>query len=773
MSQDIAKFGLGQPVTRYEDATLTTGRGRYTDDVRTANSAYGYVLRSPIASAAIDSLSSRDARAMPGVLAVFTDADLSAAGVGTIPCFVPLENKDGSARHDTPRPVLARGHVRYVGEPVAFVVAETLEQARDAAEAIAVDYRALPPAIGSVAATAADAPRVHDHIAGNVIFDWQNGDPVATDTGFAKAHHVTKIDIINNRVAAVSMEPRNAIAEWDADDSRVTLYTGSQGVHFVLDQLMDGVLHQDKSKLRVVSGNVGGGFGMKAFVYPEHAMVVVAAQQLGRTVRWQSDRSEAFLSDNQGRDHHSFAEVAMDDQGHFLAVRVTTYANMGAYLSPFGCFVPTGSSDLIAGLYKTPAISINVKGICTNTTPVCAYRGAGRPEASYLMERLADAAARDMGLSQDEIRRRNLIPPEALPYTTPLNCTYDTGEFQAIMEAAMAKADWVGFDARRLASEATGKLRGIGMATYTERCGGGFPETARIRLNDDETVTVTMGQQDYGTGLTTMYRMVMAQKLGIHPDRVELITGDSDITPTGLTGGSRGMAVGGSALSVASDQVIEKGRELAGELLEAAVADIEFSAADGAFKIIGTDRQVDLFTLAKTARAKGGDDALHTEYTHAPAAETFPNGCHIIEVEIDPDTGLYSLERYTIVDDFGVTMNPLLLAGQVHGGIVQGLGQAMLEQVVFDADGQPLTGSFMDYGLPRADAMPSFDFETRNVPSTANPLGVKGAGEAGAIGAPPALMHALLNALYRHNGTTRLDMPATAEKIWRACQVAA
>jgi carbon-monoxide dehydrogenase large subunit len=465
MPSDIAKFGLGHPVTRYEDATLATGKGQYTDDVRTTDSAFGYALRSSVAHAVIEGLDTAAARNMPGVLTIMTDEDMTAAGVGDIPCFVPLENKDGSARHDTPRPVLARGRVRYVGEPIAFVVAETYEQAHDAAEAINVDYQMLPAVTGSRAATAAGAPQLHEAIANNVIYDWQNGDPVVTDKAFAGAHHVTSIDLVNNRVAAVSMEPRNAVAEWSAGDSRVNLYTGTQGVHFVRDQLMDGVLQQDKDKVRVIFGNVGGGFGMKAFVYPEHVLTTLAAQQLQRTVRWQSDRSEAFLSDNHGRAHQSKAEVALDKDGHFLAVRVTTYADMGAYLSPFGCFVPTGSSDLVVGLYKTPAISINVKGIATNTTPVCAYRGAGRPEASYLMERLVDAAARDIGLSQDEIRRRNLIPPEALPYAAPLNCTYDSGEFAAMMEAAMVKADWSGFNARRTQSEANGKLRGIGMST--------------------------------------------------------------------------------------------------------------------------------------------------------------------------------------------------------------------------------------------------------------------------------------------------------------------
>jgi len=772
MSSEIAKFGLGQPVARFEDATPTTGKGQYTDDVKVPIPAYGMVLRSPVAFAAIDSLDTSAAKEMPGVLAVLTDENMTAAGVGDIPCFVPLKNKDGSDRYNTPRPVLARGHVRYVGEPVAFVVAETFEQAQDAAEAIEVDYRMLPAVTDGKDATQLDT-RVHDHIPDNVVFDWQNGDPDATDKAFEGAHHVTRLEVINNRVAAVSMEPRNAIAEWDASAGRVNLYTGTQGATMVRNQIAEGVLKQKPNEIRVLSGNVGGGFGMKAFVYPEHIMTVVAARQLQRSVRWQSDRGEAFLADNQGRDHRSIAELALDKEGNFLGVRVTTYANIGAYLSPFGCFVPTGSSDLVVGLYKTPALSINVKGVCTNTTPVCAYRGAGRPEASYLMERLADAAARDLGLSQDEIRRRNLIPPEMLPYDTPLNCTYDTGEFTAMMEAAMEKADWAGFDRRQAESEAGGKLRGIGMATYTERCGGGFPETAIVNFNEDDTVSVIMGNQEFGTGLPTMYRMVMAEKLGLDPSKVEVIFGDSDVTPVGLTGGSRAMAVGGSALVSASDEVIEKGRAIAGELLEAAAGDIEFSRDDATFRIVGTDRQVDLFAVAKAARAKGEDTALDTTHTHQPAAETYPAGCHVIEVEIDPDTGLYTIERYTVVDDFGRTMNPLLLAGQVHGGIVQGLGQAMMEQVVYDADGQPLTGSFMDYTMPRADDVPFFDFETRNVPSTANPLGIKGAGEAGAIGAPPALIHALLDALHRHNGTRDIDMPATPEKVWRACQAAA
>jgi aerobic carbon-monoxide dehydrogenase large subunit len=531
-----------------------------------------------------------------------------------------------------------------------------------------------------------------------------------------------------------------------------------------------------KEKLRVVTPpNVGGGFGMKAFVYPEQVLVVWAAEKLKRPVHWQSDRSEAFISDNQGRDHFTRAELALDEKGKFLGLRVSLVANIGAYLSPMGPFIPTRSTDLVSGLYTTPAIAINVKGVCTNTVPVCAYRGAGRPEASYLIERLVDAAARELNMTPDRIRRINLIPKKAIPYTSPTKLMFDSGEFVEIMDAAMAKADWKGFKARRKESSKRGKLRGIGMATYTERCGGGFPETASIEFKGNR-VELVMGNQEYGTGLVTSYKQLVSDRLGIDADRIEVIYGDSDRSPRGLTGGSRALPVGGSALHEASLRIIDKGKQIAANLLEASAADIEFG--DGEFRIVGTDRHVDLFDVAKAASdpAKlppGMEPGLDTTQVQNPAGATFPNGCHIVEVEVDPDSGVTTIQRYTIVDDFGAVINPILLEGQVHGGVVQGIGQALLEETVYDEDsGQLLTGTFMDYAMPRADNLPNFSFSTRNVRCKMNPLGIKGAGEAGAIGAPPALINAIVDALH-HKGVRHIDMPATPKRVWEALHAGA
>jgi carbon-monoxide dehydrogenase large subunit len=550
------------------------------------------------------------------------------------------------------------------------------------------------------------------------------------------------------------------------------LYTATQGSHFVRDPLAENVLKLPKEKLRVVTPtNVGGAFGMKAFIYPEQALVVWAAGKLKQPVKWQSDRSEGFMSDNQGRDHVTHAELALDEKGRFLGLRVSILANLGAYLSFFGPFIPTRSSDLVSGLYTTPAIAINVKGICTNTVPVCAYRGAGRPEASYLIERLVDAAAREIGMSPDRIRKINFIKPSAMPYTSATKLTFDSGEFAAMMELCMEKADWKGFPKRRRESEKRGVLRGIGMATYTERCGGGFPETASIEFKDGR-IELVMGNQEYGTGLHTSYKQVVSDRLGVDADRIDVVMGDSDRSPRGLTGGSRALPVGGSALHEASHKVIEKGRQIAANLLEAAASDIEF--ADGEFRIVGTDRRADLFAVAQAARdpAKlppGVEPGLDATHEQTPSANTFPNGCHIVEVEIDPASGVVTVVNYTIVDDFGAVINPLLLEGQVHGGVVQGLGQALLEHTVYDEDsGQLLTGSFQDYALPRADDLPSFSFSTRNVPCKANPLGIKGAGEAGAIGAPPAVINAIVDALNRKAGIRHIDMPATPYRVWQA-----
>jgi aerobic carbon-monoxide dehydrogenase large subunit len=769
------KFGIGQPLKRYEDQRLLTGKGRYTDDIALPGMAVATVLRSPVAHANLLKVDATAARRMPGVLLVLTGADVEADKLGDVPCVHPLNSRDGKPRYDTPRPVLAIGKLRHVGQPVALVVAQTLNQARDAAEAIELDYAELPAVVESRAAIAPGAPQVFDHIPGNVVFDWDNDmtDAKAVDAAFAKAKRVTKLEIVNNRVVANSMEPRNALADYDAATDRTTLYTTTQGPHLVRDPLADVILKIGKDKLRVVTPNVGGAFGMKAFVYPEQALVAWASRKLKRAVKWQADRSEGFVSDNQGRDHVTRAELAMDEKGRFLGLRVEILANLGAYLSPLGPFIPTRSSDLVSGLYTTPAIFINVKGICTNTVTVCAYRGAGRPEAAYLMERLVDAAARDMGMSPDAIRRVNFIPPSAMPYTSATKLAIDSGEFEVVMTRCMEAADWSGFAARRRASERRGKLRGIGMATYTERCGGGFPETASIEFKDGH-VELVMGNIEYGTGLITAYKQVVADQLGIDPDHIEVIMGDTDRTPAGLTGGSRALPVGGSALYDCSQQIIEKGRGIAAHLLEAAAADVQF--AEGSFVVPGTDLKLELFEVAKAARdptrlppgMKPGLDA--TKHLVPPAA-TFPNGCHICEVEIDPDTGAVTVERYTIVDDFGRTINPIMLEGQVHGGVVQGLGQALLEHTVYDEEsGQLLSGSFTDYAIPRADDLPSFSFATHNVWCKANPLGVKGAGEAGAIGAPPAAINAIVDALHRKAGVRHIDMPATPRRVWEALQ---
>jgi carbon-monoxide dehydrogenase large subunit len=766
------KFGIGQPMKRYEDLRLITGRGRYTDDVVLPGMAFAQVLRSPVAHGVLRRIDAEPARHIPGVLLVLTGEDVAAEGLRDIACEHPLTNRDGTPRHDTPRPVLAVGKLRHVGQPVALVVAETREAARDAAEAIEVDYDELPAVADVRAALQPEAPQLFEHIPGNLVFDWDNdqGDAAATEAAFAKAERVTALDIVNNRVVANSMEPRNAIADYDPASDRSILYTSTQGVHMVRGPIA-AVLDLPADKLRVITGNVGGGFGMKAFVYPEQALVVWASRKLRRPVKWQAERSEGFVADNQGRDHVTHAELAMDREGRFLGLRVSVLANLGAYLSPIGPFIPTRSTDLVAGLYRTPAIHVNVKGVCTNTVPVCAYRGAGRPEAAYLIERLVDAAARELSVSPDAIRRRNFVPPSAMPYTSATKITFDSGEFEKVMELCMTAADWEGFAARRAASEGRGLLRGIGMATYTERCGGGMPETASIEFKDDR-VELVMGNQEYGTGLVTAYKQVVAGELGVDPDRIDVVLGDSDRTPVGLTGGSRALPVGGSALFEASQQVIDKGRRLAAHILETAAADVTF--ADGTFVVPGTDLRLDLFELAAAARdparlPPGMAPGLDVTQKQMPAAATYPNGCHIAEVEIDPETGVVRLERYTIVDDFGRTINPMMLEGQVHGGVVQGIGQALLEHTVYeDGTGQLLAGSFMDYAMPRADDLPSFSFATHNVPCQANPLGVKGAGEAGAIGAPPAVMNAVVDALHRAAGIRHIDMPATPRRVWEA-----
>jgi carbon-monoxide dehydrogenase large subunit len=759
----MTKFALGQAVSRVEDLALVKGAGRYADDVRLPNEAYAYLVRSPHANAVLRRLDVSAARRAAGVLLVLTGADARADGLGEIPCMIPVTNADGTPRGETPRPVLAIDRVRHVGDPIALVVADSAARAKDAAELVEVDYEPLPAVADTHAATLPGAPQVWPGIKRNVCFDIAFGERAAVDAAFARAKHVTRLELVNNRIVANPLEPRAAVADYDPATDRSTLYTPTQGPHLIHGQLAEAVLKLDKRKLRVVSGNVGGGFGMKIFLHPEQPLVVWASRRLKRPLRWTGERAETFLADVQGRDNYSIAELALDAEARFLALRVTTYANMGAYLSNFGPFIPQLALFVLSGVYRIPAIALNVKGVVTNTVPVDAYRGAGRPEGIYLVERVVDVAARELGLAPDEIRRRNFIAE--FPYKTPVESEYDGGDFGGAMALAMQRADWAGFEARRAAAARRGRLRGIGLAMYIERCGGGTGDTIVLRVGAEGKVTVVSGMQDNGQGHVTSLKQVVSNTLGIDQETIEIVQGDTDVVPSGLTGGSRFLAIGGVAAVAAADEAVRKGRQVAASLLEAAAADIEYR--DGKYWIAGTDRGVSLFEVA--ARAKG----LEATHTRNPDRYTYPNGCHIVEVEIDPETGGTRIERYTIVDDFGRTINPLLAEGQIHGGTVQGVGQALLEHGVYDPHtAQLLAGSFMDYALPRADDVPSFDCVFHDVPCAANPLGVKGAGEAGAVGSPPAVISAVVDALYPETGLKHLDMPATRERVWRAVQQA-
>jgi aerobic carbon-monoxide dehydrogenase large subunit len=760
----MAKFGIGDSVRRLEDPRLLTGGGRYTDDTKLSQpAARMVVLRSPHAHADIKKIDIAAAKKAPGVLAVFIGADVEKEGFGDVPCLVPLDNRDGTPRADTSRPMLAKGRVRHVGDPVALVVAETLEQAKDAAELIEVDYAPRPHTVGTWESAQPGAPLVHDHIKDNIVFDWAMGDEAATTAAFAKADRVVSLRLVNQRLVVNSMEPRGAICEYDPADDRSTLWVSSQGVHMIRPVVADMILKIGSAKLRVRTGDVGGGFGMKIFVHPEYPMVVWASRALKRTVKWIPDRQEAFQSDVQGRDHVSVAEMALDKECRFLGCRITTYAALGAYLNHFSVFIPTlAGSSMLNGLYQTPAVYVHVKGVMTNTVPTDAYRGAGRPEAAYLVERFVDHIAREVGLSPDELRARNFIKPGQLPFKTALGDTYDSGDFDTVMHKSMEKADWKGFAARRAQSEKAGKWRGIGMATYVEKCSGGGPETIKAKFNDDATITLYTGNQTNGQGHETALRQIASAKFGIDADQIRLVQGDSDVVPEGFTGGSRTIAINGNATIAVADKIIAKGMPLAANLLEASAADIDYK--DGAFQIVGTDRSVSLFDVAKANKG-----ALDDEFTRTPEADTYPNGCHICELEVDPETATIEIKNYTVVDDFGMALNPLLLQGQVHGGIGQGVGQALTECTIYDKDsGQLMSGSFMDYAFPRADIVPHVTFDLHNSPCKTNPLGVKGAGEAGAIGAPPSVINAIVSAIHPHTGVTHVDMPVTAASLWAA-----
>lgn len=767
----MAKFGMGQSVRRVEDVRLITGTGKFTDDINLPRQAFAYFLRSPHAHARIKAIDVAAAKGAPGVVAVFTGKDLIAAGLGNVPCLGQIKNRDGQALAVPPRPCINAETVKYVGDTVALVVAESLAAARDAAELIEVDYDVLPAVVDTAGALKPGAAQVWPATKNNMVIDWELGEKDKTDALFKQAKRVVRVDLVNNRVVPSSMEPRVAMADYDPANEKFTLYVASQGGHGIRGVMAKDVLKIPENKLRVVTTDVGGGFGMKIFSYPEYGAALHAARMLKRPIKWTPDRSDAFLTDTHGRDHVSKAEVALDGDGRMLAIRVHTVANLGAYLSQFGPYIPTVvSARMLPGVYGFQAMYAHVQGVFTNTAPVDAYRGAGRPEAAYLVERVVDAAARALGIGPDEMRRRNFIT--SFPATTPGGVTYDSGDFNRNMGDAMKAADWAGFADRRAASERAGKLRGLGMAYYIEACGGAPDETARVVVEPSGDVIILVGNQTNGQGHETAYMQLINERLGVPFEKIRVIQGDTDVIDYGRgTGGSRALSVGGSAVLAASDQIIAKGRKIAAHAFETAEADIEFK--DARFVVVGTDRALDLGAVAALAAnpAKlpaGTAPGLDEKNNFAPAAATYPNGCHIVEVEIDRATGVPTVDRYTIVDDFGKVINPLLVAGQVHGGTVQGIGQALYERTVYDTQtGQLVTGSFMDYCMPRADNVPDMKFSYNEIPCSANPLGVKGCGEAGAIGAPPAIINALVDALAPF-GVSHIDMPATPEKIWGA-----
>lgn len=765
----MTRFGIGQPVPRSEDTRLLRGAGRYTDDVRLPGQKVGYVLRSPHAHAILRGIDTADAAAMPGIHAILTATDLRQAGIGPIPCVIPLRVRAGTDLHMRHRPVLADGHVRYVGEPVAFIVADSLHEAMDAADAVMVDYDALDAVVDTGAALS-HAVRVHGDVPDNQAYDWEKGNQAATEQAFATAVRTVRLDLINNRLSANPLEGRACVAEHDAGAGITRLTVGSQGVHDMRDMLA-GIFGEDADRFHVLTHEVGGGFGMKLFCYPEYVLACFAARRVGTPVSWTSSRAEAFLSDDHGRDNVSTAELALDADGRILALRADIIANMGAYLSNYATYIQTdGQTKMLSGVYRIPCIHARVRGVYTHTQPVDAYRGAGRPEAAYLVERLIDKAAREIGQDPADFRRLNMIPAAAMPYRTPMGHTYDSGDFAGTLDAALDRADRAGFPARRAQALVQGRLLGLGIATYIEACSGGAPEAAELLVKPDGSVLLLIGTQSNGQGHETAYKQVIADILGIAPDAISMVQGDSRRVKTGGgTGGSRSIPVGGVAVREGASDVIAQARPVAARLLEADEAALRFevTAAGGGFAVAGSNRFVPFADVAAAATPDADGNVFRGRGDWRPPSATFPNGTHVVEISVEIDTGVPRIERYTVVDDFGTVLNPLLLEGQVHGGIAQGMGQALLELIRFDTDsGQLLTGSFMDYAMPRADHLPMIDFSLRPVPCATNPLGMKGAGEAGAIGACPAIINALVDALAGH-GVTHVDMPATALVLWR------
>jgi carbon-monoxide dehydrogenase large subunit len=757
------KFGFGQPLRRKEDDPLLRGAGRYIADIEPANPLYAVVVRSPHAHARFRIVNATRVRGMPGVRLVLTAADIPHLGPLPTPGTVPnLEIKVPNY------PILAKEVVRHVGDAVAFIVADSVDQAKDAAEALEIDWQSLPHVIGAVAALKRGAPQVWEDRPGNLAFEVEAGDAGATKEAFAKAAQIVELTIVNQRLVTNYLDTRGVIAEYDGE--RHTLTISSQGSHIIRDIIAGDVMRLAPEKMRVLTPDVGGGFGTKLFPYREYALAAVAAERLRRPVKWICDRTEHFLGDTHGRDNISTARLAVDEKGRFLALELDIIADMGAYLSCYAPYIPWLGVGMATGPYDIPAAHVRLRAAYTNTVPVDAYRGAGRPEASYLMERVVDAAAHDLDIAPDVLRRKNLIRQKALPYKTPTGKVYDSGDFAGTLARAQELVEWDGFNKRAAQSRRDGRLRGIGIATYVEACGNNGPETASLNLDSDGGVTLLIGSQSTGQGHATSYSQLVAERLDLPPERVRVIQGDTDRIRTGAgTGGSSSIPVGGISVDRATRKLAEQIKEIAADALEAAITDLEI--VDGSVRIAGTDRAVTFADLAAHPRAAADKLRAAEEFSVEPP--TYPNGTHIAEVEIDPDTGATSIVRYSVVDDFGATLNPLLLEGQVHGGTVQGIGQALMENTVYEpSSGQLLSASLMDYPMPRAEHAPEFVFETRNVPCKTNPLGLKGAGEAGAIGSCPAVINAIIDALWRAYRIRHIDMPATPQRIWKAIAVA-
>ena len=780
--------GIGASVRRKEDQRFLNGKGNYTDDINRPGQTYASIKRSDRPHAKIISIDTAAAKAAPGVLAVFTGADLDAEEIGGLPCGWQIHNKDGSPMAEPKHPVLAVGKVRHVGDPIAVVIAETRQQAKDAAELLVIELEDLPAVANVRDAIAPGAPAVHDDAPGNVCYDWHLGDKAMTDAAFATAHKIVRLDLLNNRLIPNAMEPRSAVGDYDVNSGDYTLYTTSQNPHVIRLLMGAFVLHIPENKLRVVAPDVGGGFGSKIYHYAEEAIVTWASAKVRRPIKWTAERTESFMSDAHGRDHDSVAEMAIDAEGHFLAMRVNTLCNMGAYLSTFAPAVPTYLyATLLAGVYKTPAIYVEVKAVFTNTVPVDAYRGAGRPEATFLVERLVDAVAKDTGIDKIELRRKNFIPSDAFPYQTPVALQYDSGDYIATLEASMKVADYAGFEARRKAAAAKGKLRGIGISTYLEACGiapsavvgslgarAGLYEVANIRVHPTGSVTVFTGTHSHGQGHETTLAQLVCEQLGVSMSQVEVVHGDTAKIPFGMgTYGSRSLAVGGTAMVKAMDKIIAKGKKIAAHLMEAAVEDIEFK--DNVFSVAGTDKTKTLTDISLAAYVPHNypieelEPGLDETAFYDPKNFTFPGGCHIAEVEIDPETGVTTVINFTAVDDVGRVINPMIVEGQIQGGVAQGIGQALLEAAIYDENGQLLSGSMMDYTMPRADNLPNISVGTEITLCTHNPLGVKGCGEVGAIGSPPAIINALVDALKDYD-VRHINMPATPQKLWSIIQ---